>query len=46
MPRVIPEGKPEGLTFKEVRPRVKPDIKGPVPYETNTPGMGGVYISG
>ena len=45
MPRVIPMGRPEGLAFKEVRPRVKPDIKGPVPHETNTTGMGGVYGS-
>ena len=45
MPRVIPMGIPEGLAFKEARPRVKPDIKGPVPHETNTTGMGGVYGS-
>ena len=45
MPRVIPMGIPEGLAFKKVRPRVKPEIKGPVPHETNNTGMGGVYGS-
>ena len=36
---------PEGMAFKEVRPRVKPDIRGAVPHEAQTSGMGGVYGS-
>ena len=45
MPRVIPMGIPEGKASKEVRPRVKPDIRGSVPHEVQTTGMGGVYGS-
>ena len=45
MPRVIPMGIPEGMEFKEVRPQVKPDIRGGVPHEVQTTGMGGVYGS-
>ena len=38
-------GIPEGMAFNEVRPRVKPDIRGVVPHEVQTTGMGGVYGS-
>ena len=33
----------KGMAFKEVRPRVKPDIRGAVRHEVQTTGMGGVY---
>ena len=45
MPRVIPMGIPEGMAFKEVRPQVKPDIRGAVPHEVHTTGIDGVYGS-
>ena len=38
-------GIPEGMAFKEVRPGVKPDIRGAVPHEVQTTGTGGVYGS-
>ena len=45
MPHVIPMGISEGMAFKEVGPRVKPDFRGAVPHEVQNTGMGCVYGS-